>query len=37
VLLIPARRVRETFDHDVAFARIVARELALAYRAAIKN
>lgn len=37
VLLIPARRVREAFDQDVAFARIVARELALAYRGAIKK
>jgi len=37
VLLIPARRVREVFDQDVAFARIVARELALAYRGAIKK
>jgi CRP/FNR family transcriptional regulator, transcriptional activator FtrB len=37
VLLIPARHVRETFDHDVAFARIVARELAFAYRAAVKK
>jgi CRP/FNR family transcriptional activator FtrB len=37
VLLIPARRVREVFDQDVAFARIVARELAFAYRGAIKK
>jgi len=37
VLLIPARRVREIFDQDVAFARILARELALAYRGAIKK
>lgn len=37
VLLIPARRVRETFDQDVAFARIVARELAFAYRGAVKK
>ena len=37
VLLIPARHVREVFDQDVAFARIVARELALAYRAAVKK
>jgi CRP/FNR family transcriptional regulator, transcriptional activator FtrB len=37
VLLIPAQRVREVFDHDVAFARIVARELALAYRASVKK
>ena len=37
VLLIPAQRVREVFDQDVAFARIVARELALAYRSAVKK
>jgi CRP/FNR family transcriptional activator FtrB len=37
VLLIPAQRVRALFDQDVAFARIVARELALAYRSAIKK
>ena len=37
VLLIPARRVREVFDQDVAFARIVARELALAYRSSVKK
>ena len=37
VLLIPARHVREAFDQDVAFARIVARELAFAYRAAVKK
>jgi len=37
VLLIPAQRVREIFDRDVAFARIVARELALAYRGAVKK
>jgi len=37
VLLIPARRVREVFDQDVTFARIVARELAFAYRGAIKK
>ena len=37
VLLIPARRVREVFDQDVAFARIVARELAFAYRGAVKK
>ena len=37
VLLIPAQRVREVFDQDVAFARIVARELALAYRASVKK
>lgn len=37
VLLIPAQRVREIFDRDVAFARIVARELALAYRGSVKK
>jgi len=37
VLLIPAQRVRAIFDQDVAFARVVARELALAYRTAIKK
>ena len=37
VLLIPAQRVRDIFDQDVAFARIVARELALAYRLSIKK
>jgi CRP/FNR family transcriptional activator FtrB len=37
VLLIPAQRVRAIFDQDVAFARIVARELALAYRSSIKK
>jgi CRP/FNR family transcriptional regulator, transcriptional activator FtrB len=37
VLLIPAQRVHEAFDQDVAFARVVARELALAYRASVKK
>jgi CRP/FNR family transcriptional activator FtrB len=37
VLLIPAQRVRAVFDQDVAFARIVAQELAFAYRSAIKK
>lgn len=37
ILLIPAQRVRAIFDQDVAFARIVARELALAYRSSIKK
>ena len=37
VLLISAQRVREIFDRDVAFARIVARELALAYRGSVKK
>jgi CRP/FNR family transcriptional activator FtrB len=37
VLLIPAQRVRAVFDEDVAFARVVAHELARAYRLAIKK
>ena len=37
VLLIPAQRVRDVFDRDVAFARVVARELAFAYRSAVKK
>jgi CRP/FNR family transcriptional activator FtrB len=37
VLLIPAPRVRAVFDQDVAFARIVARELAFAYRSSVKK
>jgi CRP/FNR family transcriptional regulator, transcriptional activator FtrB len=37
VLLIPAKHVRAVFDQDIAFARIVARELALAYRSSIKK
>jgi CRP/FNR family transcriptional activator FtrB len=37
LLLIPATRVRAAFDRDVAFARIVAMELALAYRASVKK
>lgn len=37
VLMIPAQRVRAMFDQDVAFARVVAHELALAYRTAIKK
>ncbi|WP_050631742.1 MULTISPECIES: cyclic nucleotide-binding domain-containing protein [Bradyrhizobium] len=37
VLLIPAQRVRDMFDRDVAFARVVARELAFAYRSSIKK
>lgn len=37
VLLIPAQRVRDIFDRDVAFARMVARELALAYRLSVKK
>ncbi len=37
VLLIPAQHVRSIFDQDVAWARIVARELALAYRSSVKK
>jgi CRP/FNR family transcriptional activator FtrB len=37
VLLIPSQCVRSVFDRDVAFARIVARELALAYRSSVKK
>lgn len=37
VLLIPAQRVRDIFGRDFAFARIVARELASAYRSSIKK
>jgi CRP/FNR family transcriptional activator FtrB len=37
ILLIPASRVRSLFDQDVAFARSVANELALAYRGAVKK
>ena len=37
VLLIPAPRVRAIFDQDVVFARVVALELALAYRASVKK
>jgi CRP/FNR family transcriptional activator FtrB len=37
VLLIPAPRVRAIFGEDVAFARMVAHELALAYRLTIKK
>jgi len=37
VLLIPAKRVREIFDQDVAFARMVAKELAFAYRGSVKK
>jgi CRP/FNR family transcriptional activator FtrB len=37
ILLIPAARVRAVFDQDVAFARIVAKELALAYRSSVKK
>ncbi len=37
ILLIPAARVRAVFDQDVAFARMVAKELALAYRSSVKK
>lgn len=37
VLLIPAERVRAALDEDLKFARIVARELAFAYRGAMKK
>lgn len=37
ILLIPAQRVRTVFDQDVAFARLVARELAFAYRSSVKK
>ena len=37
ILLIPAKRVHEVFDRDIAFARVVAKELALAYRGSVKK
>lgn len=37
VLLIPAKRVREIFDQDIIFARAIAKELARAYRGAVKK
>ncbi len=37
VLLIPTQRVRAVFDQNVVFARIVARELAFAYRSSVKK
>ncbi len=37
VLLIPAERVRAMFEHDAAFARVVARELSSAYRGLVKK
>jgi len=37
ILLIPAERVRTVFCQDGAMARIVARELAFAYRGVIKK
>ncbi len=37
VLLIPTEIVRTVFEQDIAFARIVARELAFAYRSTVKK
>jgi CRP/FNR family transcriptional activator FtrB len=37
VLLIPADRVRVLFEHDAAFARMVARELSWSYRGLVKK
>lgn len=37
VLLLPAARVRAIFERDIAFARIVAQELAFAYRSTVKK
>jgi CRP/FNR family transcriptional regulator, transcriptional activator FtrB len=37
VLLIPAQSVRTVFERDIAFARIVAQELAFAYRSTVKK
>ncbi len=37
VLLIPAKRVREIFDQDIVFARVIAKELARAYRGSVKK
>ena len=37
VLLIPAQNVRAIFEQDIAFARIVAQELAFAYRSTVKK
>ena len=37
VLLIPTESVRTVFEQDIAFARIVARELAFAYRSTVKK
>lgn len=37
VLLIPSQNVRTVFEQDIAFARIVARELAFAYRLTVKK
>lgn len=37
VLMIPTKHFRELFDNDLAFAKIVAQQLALAYRGSIKK
>jgi CRP/FNR family transcriptional activator FtrB len=37
VLLIPAKRIREIFDQDIVFARVIAKELARAYRGSVKK
>jgi len=37
ILLIPAERIRAIFSQDVALARVVAKQLAFAYRGAVKK
>lgn len=37
ILLIPAKHVRAAFDRDIAFAQLVAGELAATYRGAVKK
>lgn len=37
ILMIPAETVRQVFGNDPAFARAIAEELALAYRAVVKE
>ncbi|MGL4240387.1 MAG: cyclic nucleotide-binding domain-containing protein [Beijerinckiaceae bacterium] len=37
ILLIPAELVRQAFAEDAAFARVISAELALAYRAVVKE
>jgi len=37
VLLLPAKRVREIFAQDIVFARMIAQELARAYRGSVKK
>ena len=37
ILMIPARHFRHLFDKDLVFARIVAQQLAFAYRGSIKK